>query len=102
MGLLTAAIAPLIPLAPETWAPSTDPFDLELEQWASDNGVPPMPGRLLKQAFQSWTRLHGIVSLEIVGHFSPRLPDPAALYQAEVNELIELIREYLPGPPHWP
>jgi AcrR family transcriptional regulator len=94
--LLASAIAPLVPLAPETWAPSDEPFDRELEAWAAENGIPPMPGRLLKQAFQSWTRLHGILSLEIVGHFTSRLPDPAKLYQTEADGLIEVIREYLP------
>jgi AcrR family transcriptional regulator len=98
MRLLAAAIAPLVPITPENWAPSTDPFDRELEQWAAGNELPPMPGRLLKQAFQSWTRLHGILSLEIVGHFTHRLPNPATLYQSEADELIEVIREYLPGP----
>jgi AcrR family transcriptional regulator len=96
MRLLVAAIAPLAPLAPETWSSPDAPFERELEQWASDNGVPPMPGRLLQQAFLSWTRLHGILSLELVGHFTSRLPDPAKLYQAEADELIEIIREYLP------
>jgi AcrR family transcriptional regulator len=96
MRLLASAITPLVPLAPERWEPSDDPFDRELEAWAATSDIPAMPGRLLRQAFQSWTRLHGVLSLEIVGHFTARLPDPAKLYQAEVDDLIGVIREYLP------
>ena len=95
--LLVAAITPLISLVPGSWDPAADPFERELERWATGSGLPAMPGVFLRQAFLSWTRLHGILSLEVAGHFSPALPDPAALYRAEVDELIGMIRDYLPG-----
>lgn len=99
MLALTSAIRPLIPIAPATWEPSTDAYDRELEAWAASNEIPPMPGRMIKQAFQSWTRLHGVLSLELVGQFPERLPDAGGLYQAEVDGLIDLVRDYLPDSP---
>jgi hypothetical protein len=41
-----------------------------------------MPGALLRQALPGWTRLHGIVALEIEGHVGMGLPDPALLCRA--------------------
>jgi Tetracyclin repressor-like, C-terminal domain len=36
----------------------------------------------------AWTRIHGIVSLEIEGFFTQVGVDPARLYQAEIDHLI--------------
>ena len=35
-----------------------------------------------------WTRLHGVLSLEIDGHLSATNVDPGLLYDAEVDDLI--------------
>lgn len=90
--VLEAAIAQLAEVAPEHWEPPTDPFDIELEAWAKEAGIPPMPAALLRQALFGWTRLHGVLSLEIEGHFATGLPDPALLYDAEVDELAQALR----------
>ncbi|GAA4687660.1 TetR/AcrR family transcriptional regulator [Phytohabitans rumicis] len=37
-----------------------------------------------------WTRMHGVVSLEVEGHFTLMGFDPALLFEAEVEELIRL------------
>lgn len=93
--VLEATIAPLLAVIPERWEPSTDPFDRELEHWAAEVGIPPMPGALLRQAFTGWTRLHGVLSLEIEGHFGMGLPDPEKLYAAEVDTLARELRDVL-------
>jgi hypothetical protein len=36
----------------------------------------------------AWTRLHGVVSLEIEGSFAPMGVDPALLYASEVDQLV--------------
>ncbi|MBZ4321070.1 TetR-like C-terminal domain-containing protein, partial [Streptomyces huiliensis] len=35
-----------------------------------------------------WTRLHGVLSLELAGHFAGMDVDPALLFQAEVDDLL--------------
>lgn len=92
---LEAPIVQLLEVAPERWEPSTDPFEIELESWARGAGISPMPGALLKQALARWTRLHGVLSLEIEGHFGMGLPDPALLYESEVDELVRAMRAFL-------
>lgn len=41
----------------------------------------------LHQALTFWTRLHGVLSLELAGHFTGMDFDPAELYSAEAQSL---------------
>ena len=62
-------------------------FDAHLEghrDWAE--GHPATPATL-HRALVSWTRLHGVLSLELSGHFTGMGFDPAQLYAAEVESL---------------
>ncbi|MFG2975657.1 TetR/AcrR family transcriptional regulator [Streptomyces sp. NPDC048331] len=53
--------------------------------WAASH--PEAPPAALRQALAFWTRLHGVLSLELAGHFTGMGLDPALLYQAEVDAL---------------
>ncbi|MGW5665274.1 TetR/AcrR family transcriptional regulator [Streptomyces sp. NPDC003758] len=55
-------------------------------QWAADHPAPPAA---LRRALLFWTRLHGVLSLELAGHFAGMGLDPAELYE---NELAHLTR----------
>lgn len=46
------------------------------------------PAAALHQALNFWTRLHGVLSLELAGHFTGMGFDPALLFAAEVNDLL--------------
>jgi hypothetical protein len=61
----------------------------QLTAWGTFDEVedPPDPGVLLL-SLTAWTRLHGIISLEIEGVFTQMGIDPARLYTAEINHLI--------------
>ncbi|MFB7467468.1 TetR/AcrR family transcriptional regulator [Streptomyces sp. NPDC056224] len=81
MGILLDACAAIPVDAPAT------PFETHLEshrEWADGHLVPPGTLRL---AVSFWTRLHGVLSLELAGHFAPMEFDPALLYQAELDLL---------------
>lgn len=93
--VLEASLVLLAEVVPADWAPSSDPFDVELEAWAARAGIPPMPGPLLRQALVGWTRLHGVLSLEIEGHFGMGLPDPELLYGAEIEELERALTAFI-------
>jgi AcrR family transcriptional regulator len=52
--------------------------------WAGDHPAPPSA---LHHALTVWTRLHGVLSLELAGHFTGMGFDPARLYAAETDTL---------------
>ncbi|MFI0486824.1 TetR/AcrR family transcriptional regulator [Actinomadura sp. 9N215] len=45
------------------------------------------PAPVRRRALTFWTRLHGVLSLELAGHFTGMEFDPALLYEAEVASL---------------
>jgi AcrR family transcriptional regulator len=60
----------------------------QLKGWAENtNEAHHDPGVLLL-GLTAWTRMHGILSLEIEGIFTQMGIDPERLYQAEINQLI--------------
>ncbi|MGW7041214.1 TetR/AcrR family transcriptional regulator [Streptomyces avermitilis] len=68
-------------------APHGDAFDEHLADhrpWAADHPAPPA---VLHRALVFWTRLHGVLSLELAGHFTGMGFDPAALFAAEIDDL---------------
>ncbi|MCX5205333.1 TetR/AcrR family transcriptional regulator [Streptomyces sp. NBC_00237] len=63
------------------------PFSAHLAEhrhWASGHPAPPAA---LHLAVTFWTRMHGVLSLELAGHFAGMGFDPALLYAAELDAL---------------
>ncbi|MGV9450309.1 TetR/AcrR family transcriptional regulator [Streptomyces sp. NPDC003635] len=56
----------------------------EHRSWAGDH---PAPAPALHRALTFWTRIHGVLSLELAGHFHGMGFDPAELYAAETRSL---------------
>lgn len=54
--------------------------------WAGDHSAPP---EALHHALVFWTRLHGVLSLELAGHFTGMGFDPAELFAAETRALTD-------------
>ncbi|MFF7010310.1 TetR/AcrR family transcriptional regulator [Streptomyces fimicarius] len=82
MADLLTACAALEPEAPAT------PFAAHLaghRDWAGDHPAPP---EALHRALAFWTRLHGVLSLELAGHFTGMGFDPAQLFRAELDDLV--------------
>ncbi|MEU0934919.1 MULTISPECIES: TetR/AcrR family transcriptional regulator [unclassified Embleya] len=66
----------------------TTPLDAHLENhrdWAAHHPAPPA---VLHRALSLWTRLHGVLSLELAGHFAGMAFDPALLFAAELEDLL--------------
>ncbi|MEE1800521.1 TetR/AcrR family transcriptional regulator [Streptomyces sp. JV176] len=64
------------------------PFEANLadhRQWAGGHPAPPAT---LRRALTLWTRLHGVLSLELAGHFTGMAFDPALLFRAELTDLV--------------
>ncbi|WP_037852512.1 TetR/AcrR family transcriptional regulator [Streptomyces sp. NRRL S-340] len=53
-------------------------------EWAGGHTAPPAA---LHRALVFWTRLHGVLSLELAGHFAGMGFDPALLFAAELDDL---------------
>ncbi|MBU2666149.1 TetR/AcrR family transcriptional regulator [Actinoplanes bogorensis] len=68
-------------------ANSGRPIEAHLAQhrhWADDRSA---PAAALRQALAFWTRVHGVLSLELAGHFAGMGFDPAQLFDDEVATL---------------
>ncbi|GAA0594925.1 TetR/AcrR family transcriptional regulator [Streptomyces crystallinus] len=85
MDVLLGACAAV---APEAAAASLDDqLDGHLAEhrtWAPEHRVAPSA---LSRALLFWSRLHGVLSLELAGHFTGMGLDPAELYAAETRAL---------------
>jgi AcrR family transcriptional regulator len=60
----------------------------QLASWAENTNEPRNDPAVLLLGLTTWTRINGILSLEIEGIFTEIGIDPARLYQAEINQLI--------------
>ncbi|GAA0899299.1 TetR/AcrR family transcriptional regulator [Virgisporangium ochraceum] len=68
--------------------PSTGrPFESHLDHHRDWAGDPSVPVATLRRALAFWTRLHGILSLELAGHFTGMAFDPARLFDDELADL---------------
>ncbi|MFF4422582.1 TetR/AcrR family transcriptional regulator [Streptomyces sp. NPDC001549] len=73
-----------------TTTPDTEPHAFEdhlaaHRAWAGSH--PDAPPSALRLALTFWSRLHGVLSLELAGHFTGMDLDPALFFQAEVDAL---------------
>ncbi|HEX2315566.1 MAG TPA: TetR/AcrR family transcriptional regulator [Thermomonospora sp.] len=60
----------------------------QLDRFRADNGTTLPLGAVLV-FLQCWVRLHGIVSLEVLGHLDFALDDAAPLFELSLSELAE-------------
>lgn len=81
MAVLIEACGALGESGPET------PFDAHLDDHRAWAGGQPAPPAVLHRALSFWTRLHGVLSLELAGHFAGMRFDPDPLLDEEIAGL---------------
>jgi AcrR family transcriptional regulator len=64
------------------------PLDTHLAEHPRWAGEHPAPPAALHRALSVWTRLHGVLSLELAGQFTSMGFDPAVLFAAELDDLL--------------
>jgi AcrR family transcriptional regulator len=65
-------------------------LDQQLAQWAGRRGEPTATAPLvLRLGVLTWTRLHGIVGLELAGVFGDMGLDAGLLLEAEITQIVE-------------
>ncbi|MGP4015478.1 TetR/AcrR family transcriptional regulator [Saccharopolyspora sp. 5N708] len=92
-GLADRAIRPILEalaeLAPDELPAQRCALEQQLAQWRELRGAPLLPPAVLQRGLQAWSRLHGMVSLEVQGQFVGMGIDPAPLFDAEVESVID-------------
>jgi len=55
-----------------------------LEQWRENSGID-LPDALVCLLMSGWSRIHGMVMLELFHHLQPVIGDGGALYEYEIH-----------------
>jgi AcrR family transcriptional regulator len=85
--IMTALLDVCASAEPEAPPPASAGFTAHLSQHRGWAGGHPAPPGVLRRALAFWTRMHGVLSLELAGHFTGMGFDPDRLFDAEVAEL---------------
>jgi AcrR family transcriptional regulator len=64
----------------------------QIRAWGKRAQPPDLPAGRLYLGLLAWTRLHGLISLELGHHLASTGVDPALLYEAEVQSLLQRAR----------
>lgn len=101
MTVLVDALAAAAALEEPTKAipPSTTNAELQeaIRAWAKRSALDDFPPEVLTLAVLSWTRLHGIISLELGGHLSAAGISAAALFESEITTISRHISDPPPS-----
>lgn len=60
----------------------------QLRDWAARTDLPDVPPGVLRLGLVCWTRLHGVISLELGHHLASTGVDPALLYESEIRAVV--------------
>ncbi|MFF1909010.1 TetR/AcrR family transcriptional regulator [Kitasatospora sp. NPDC058218] len=83
--IMTTLLDACAALAPAGAATPLGAYLADHRDWAAGHPAPP---EALHRFLSVWTRLHGVLSLELAGHFAGMDLDPALLFAAELDDLL--------------
>lgn len=70
-----------------------DVLETTIADWSKRAGFDAFSPAVLALGLASWTRLHGVISLELEGHLGATGLDPALLYGAEVAAITRAVQQ---------
>jgi AcrR family transcriptional regulator len=82
MDVILDVVAALPP-----WPPPPAPLAAQLRAWHARGGGGDLAPAVLHRGVVCWSRLHGLLMLELDGHLASTGLDPALLYRFEVDAL---------------
>jgi AcrR family transcriptional regulator len=87
---MATVLAALSELGPTEQAATVSDSELrgELVDWGNGSEDSPHDPRVLFLGLLAWTRIHGVISLEIEGFFEQIGIEPARMFKAEVDHLV--------------
>jgi AcrR family transcriptional regulator len=88
MALLIDLLAAIQDTAPADGKTGDRALDEQLRQWARAQERPDATPRAATAAIRIWTRIHGIVSLELTGIFDNRTVEVQRLIDLEIDDAI--------------
>ena len=88
MNVFLQALGSLPPNPESTGRAVSPALGGQLLAWQQRSAEAELPAETLRLGMACWTRLHGILSLELDGHLQATNVDPGLLYLAEVDDLI--------------
>ncbi len=80
-------VALLSAAGPDDGEPPAEPLKGQLTAWGERMGYDGLTPRQLQWGLTVWSRLHGLISLEVANQFALTQVDPAELFEAEVTAL---------------
>lgn len=80
-------VALLSAAEPDHGVPPPEPLKSQLTAWGERMEYEGLTPRQLHWGLTVWTRLHGLISLEVANQFALTQVDPAELFEAEVTAL---------------
>lgn len=96
MALLIDLLAAIQNTAPADSRTGDRTLDEQLRQWARSQDRPDTTPRAATAAIQIWTRVHGIVSLELTGIFENRTIDAQRLIDLEIENALHSLTTTTP------
>lgn len=91
-------LAVLSQFEPPADAGLTRALEKQIRTWAQRSRTPDLPTGTLYLGLSCWSRLHGLISLELGHHLHATGIDPRLLYQAEIRALLSRL-DPSPGQP---
>ncbi|MEV6638587.1 TetR/AcrR family transcriptional regulator [Amycolatopsis sp. NPDC051371] len=96
MALLVDLLAAVQNPAPADTTTGDRTLDEQLRQWARARGRPDTTPRAATAAIRIWTRVHGIVSLELTGMFENRTIEAQRLIDLEIDSAVHAMTATAP------
>jgi hypothetical protein len=91
MALLIDLLAAIEDTAPAGSTTGDHALDEQLRQWAHSQERPDTTSRAAVAAIRIWTRIHGIVSLELTGIFENRTVEAQRLIDLEIDDALHAL-----------
>jgi AcrR family transcriptional regulator len=91
MALLVDLLAPILRDAPDHGSSGDRRLDGQLRTWAHSQQRPDTPPRVARAAIVIWTRIHGIVSLELTGMLDNHTVEVQRLIDLEIDNALHLL-----------